>query len=64
MYVCLCKAVTEGDIHALVETLGPDMENIQERCGLATDCGSCRFKAEKVIREAAAKCLSDVASGS
>ena len=61
MYICLCKAVTEGDIHSLVQTFGADMKNIQQSCGLATDCGSCRFKAEKVIREAAAKCSPEVA---
>ena len=55
MYVCLCKALTEGDIHQVVENVGSDLEHVQECCGVATDCGSCRFKAEAVIREAASK---------
>lgn len=54
MYVCLCKAITEGDIQTLVDTLGPDFVCIQKICGVASDCGSCRRKAEKLIQKAAA----------
>jgi bacterioferritin-associated ferredoxin len=63
MYVCLCKAVTEEDLRFHAECVGADFERIKERCGVATDCGSCRFKAERIVREAEPKAALETAAG-
>jgi bacterioferritin-associated ferredoxin len=64
MYVCLCKALTEGDLESLVKTVGPDFDAIQACSGVSTDCGSCLIKAERVVREVAKQDSRETATAS
>ena len=51
MYVCLCKAVTDKQIHDAVDNGVQDMAQLQETCGAATGCGRCAEVAQALINE-------------
>ena len=52
MYVCICNAVTEQDIHDTVaEGLG-SMRELRERLGVGACCGRCASSARDVLRNA------------
>ncbi|ASP40609.1 (2Fe-2S)-binding protein [Bacterioplanes sanyensis] len=50
MYVCLCKAVTQQQIHDAVDQ-GHSYAQVRQNLGVATDCGCCGQAAKQVIRE-------------
>ncbi len=52
MYVCICNAVTESQIHALVEGGVRTLEGVQQITGCAGTCGNCSELAEQVIANA------------
>ncbi len=58
MYVCICHAVTDEQIHDAVAEGVDDLHAIQTHLGAATGCGTCAEYAQKVIDEALAKKLS------
>lgn len=41
MYACICAAVTEPQVHASILAGADTVEEIGERCGAGTGCGSC-----------------------
>ena len=41
VYVCICHAVTDHEIGALIATGAGTADEIGERCGAGTGCGSC-----------------------
>lgn len=52
MYVCICNAVTESQIQALVDHGMNSLEAIQQITGCAGTCGNCADLAEQTIRKA------------
>ena len=53
MYVCLCRRVTDHDIHRLVRTEGVrSMHELREQLGVSTQCGKCSRCAKEVLQEA------------
>jgi bacterioferritin-associated ferredoxin len=52
MYVCICNAVTEDQIHALVDSGVSSLEAVQQITGCSATCGSCRDRAEQTFRAA------------
>ncbi len=50
MYICVCRALSEGDLKSIVEAQGPDLEKVQRTCGAATDCGSCQERVESLVK--------------
>ena len=53
MYVCLCNAVTDTQIHELVRREGvTTMRELRQHLGVATQCGKCARCARDVLREA------------
>ncbi len=52
MYVCVCKAVTEKQIHAAVQAGARTMKDLREQLGVGADCGSCGSCAKQYLREA------------
>ncbi len=52
MYVCVCKAVTEKDIHAAVQTGARTMKDLREQLGVGEDCGCCGSCAKQCLRDA------------
>lgn len=51
MYVCLCRAVKEADVRQAVASGVDDVEQLAERLGVGTGCGSCRELAAALIEE-------------
>lgn len=41
MYVCVCNAVTERQIHHAVEDGAKTVKHLKERLGVGSECGKC-----------------------
>jgi bacterioferritin-associated ferredoxin len=41
MIVCLCHGVTERDLEKVIEEGASTVEEVGQRCGAGTDCGTC-----------------------
>lgn len=41
MYVCVCRAVTESQVHRCIAEGASTIEDVSQRCGAGTGCGSC-----------------------
>lgn len=52
MYVCICNAVTEQDIHDTVAEGSSSMRELRERLGVGACCGRCGSCARGVLRDA------------
>ncbi|HKJ88465.1 MAG TPA: (2Fe-2S)-binding protein [Gammaproteobacteria bacterium] len=52
MYVCICKEVTERQIHEAVAEGARDLEELRERLGVSTGCGTCADFAAECLEEA------------
>lgn len=52
MYVCVCNAVTERDIHEAVQGGISSLEDLSAQLRVATCCGRCAGCAEDVLAEA------------
>ena len=50
MYICICKAVTDGQIRSAVEDGVTSMSGLRESLGCAGQCGKCG-KYVKQIRD-------------
>ena len=59
MYVCICHAVTDSQIHLEVSRGARKMCDLKQRLGLCSQCGKCGQHARQVLEEATAKCGSD-----
>ncbi|MDJ1183981.1 (2Fe-2S)-binding protein [Roseofilum casamattae] len=55
MYVCICHAVTDRDIHQAVDTGASSVEMICDRLNVSTNCGQCLERAREVFDEAIAQ---------
>ena len=52
MYICLCKAVTDKDIHRAVSNGANSMRCIRQLNGVGSQCGRCVGHAKEVLGEA------------
>jgi bacterioferritin-associated ferredoxin len=41
MYVCYCRAVTDGRIKAAIQAGARDCASVGAQCGAGTGCGGC-----------------------
>jgi len=41
MYVCHCRALTDGEISAVITGGACDLEEVGDRCGAGITCGGC-----------------------
>jgi bacterioferritin-associated ferredoxin len=55
MYLCLCKAVTSEHVREIIESGARDMDSIRQACDAGSDCGTCRFKINKLLLETTAE---------
>lgn len=55
MYVCVCKAVTDSQIHQEVSKGARRMCDLKQRLGLCSQCGKCGQHAKRVLDEANAQ---------
>ena len=49
MWVCICNAVTDRDIHAAIEAGASTREAVTAACGAGGDCGACHHMIEQMI---------------
>jgi bacterioferritin-associated ferredoxin len=54
MYVCLCKAVTDGQIRRAVAAGTSSLQELRECLGVATDCRLCTRSAVQAFEQARA----------
>lgn len=52
MYVCVCNAITEKDIHQAVKQGVCTMEMLSETTSVSRQCGCCESHACKVLEKA------------
>jgi bacterioferritin-associated ferredoxin len=51
MYICHCRAVSDRTIRAEIELGAIDEDDIGERCGAGTSCGSCVDEIRRLCHE-------------
>lgn len=51
MYVCVCHAVSEREIHAALELGAQSIEDLSAALGVGTGCGKCRSHAQEMVAE-------------
>jgi bacterioferritin-associated ferredoxin len=49
MFVCLCKAVTDREIHEAVDGGVDHIEQLEQLYGVGSGCGCCRTTAQELI---------------
>lgn len=54
MYVCVCHAVTDAQIHQEVSRGARRLCDLKQSLGLCSQCGKCGQHARKVLEEAKA----------
>lgn len=55
MYVCVCRAVTDGQIRDAVQEGCCSMRELRNELGVATQCGRCATTAKDVLNESLAE---------
>ena len=51
MYVCLCSGVTDDQIRDAVQSGVTELSDLQERLGVATNCGICAGPVREMLPE-------------
>lgn len=49
MFVCVCHAVTDREIHEAVDNGVEHVDQLEELCGAGTGCGTCKTTAQELI---------------
>ena len=62
MYICLCNAITERQVHESARSGVRSIEELSAELGVAAGCGRCRECAVELLREACAALTASVAS--
>ncbi|HSC75310.1 MAG TPA: (2Fe-2S)-binding protein [Pseudomonadales bacterium] len=52
MYICVCQAVTEKQIHTAVHNGARSMKDLRDTLGVGIECGCCAACAKQCLREA------------
>lgn len=52
MYVCVCNAVTERQIHQAVKDGAKTVKHLKDQLGVASECGACVGCAKDCIKAA------------
>ena len=63
MYVCVCNAVTDGEIRGAVKLGVPTLADLSAMLGVATCCGRCSECASSVLAESMAVDCAHAGSG-
>lgn len=53
MYICICKQITDTQIHQEIENGATTLAELSKRLGVATQCGKCGRCARNMIRRKA-----------
>ena len=49
MFVCVCHAITDREIHEAVDSGVDHVDQLEELCGAGSRGGSCRHTAQELI---------------
>jgi bacterioferritin-associated ferredoxin len=52
VYVCICNAVSEKDVHHCVSAGACSTRQVKKACGWQAGCGSCTARLAEVIGQA------------
>jgi bacterioferritin-associated ferredoxin len=52
MYICICNAITEGQVRECAQAATCSLEELVNALGVGTACGRCRDCAEQVLADA------------
>lgn len=52
MYVCVCRAVTDGQIREAAQSGARTLQDLRRDLGVTSDCGRCASCAHECLREA------------
>jgi bacterioferritin-associated ferredoxin len=64
MYVCICNAVTEDDVHGCMANGCTTAKAVKAACGFKPGCGSCTKRIHRMVSEyQTASELADALSG-
>ena len=55
MIVCLCRAVCDKEIRAVVGCGASSLEEVEQACGAGGDCGACQPDIVALLRQQAAR---------
>jgi bacterioferritin-associated ferredoxin len=56
MYICICRQVTDRDIHEAVSQGACRMRDLREQLGVSAQCGKCADCAHAVLKQARKEC--------
>jgi bacterioferritin-associated ferredoxin len=56
MYVCICYAVTEDDLHAEIAEGARTEDDVADACGAGSACGSCQERICALLGRAPESC--------
>ncbi|HZU85744.1 MAG TPA: (2Fe-2S)-binding protein [Polyangiaceae bacterium] len=51
MYVCVCRAVTDGEVKAAIDAGASSVQEVTEACCAGEDCGACHDMIDELIAE-------------
>jgi len=57
MYICLCYAVTEGQVRECAQGNDCSLEDLAAALGVGTGCGRCRESAAQVLAEVSSEAI-------
>ncbi|PSR69674.1 bacterioferritin-associated ferredoxin-like protein [Nocardia sp. MDA0666] len=52
MYICICNAVSEADVHTCVAAGACSTKQVKKACGWKPGCGSCTARLAEAIGRA------------
>ncbi|MDP3743755.1 MAG: (2Fe-2S)-binding protein [Methylotenera sp.] len=60
MYVCVCHAVTERQIHQAAHKGAKTLKDLRRDLGVTTECGRCAGCARQCLRDAQESCAASM----
>lgn len=51
MYICICNAITDKQIHRAAKAGATDLWGLQAKLGVASGCGSCKEAVSEILVE-------------
>ena len=53
MYVCICRAVTDGEVREAIDAGARTVQAVTQACCAGDDCGACHEQIEQMIADRA-----------
>ncbi|MGW0038921.1 (2Fe-2S)-binding protein [Gordonia sp. NPDC003376] len=51
MFVCICRAVTEDEVHEHCDSGARTVDAISDKCGAGEGCGTCLERLHAIVAE-------------